>query len=101
MTEPKPTKLPLRQRLNQLMLEYGQVAVWTYFAIFAIVLLVFAGAIKLGFHQTGTAAGTVGVWGAAYIATKLTQPIRIAATLALSPLFMKLARLRKRPACPD
>lgn len=82
------------------MLEYGQVAVWTYFAIFALVLVAFAAAIKLGFHQA-SAAGTVGIWGAAYVATKLTQPIRIAATLALTPLLMRFTRGRKRAECSD
>jgi hypothetical protein len=81
--------------LKDLTVEYGSVAVWTYFGIFAIVLLAFAGAIQFGLH-TGTTAGKAGVWGAAYLATKLTQPFRIAATLALTPLVMKLSRQRKR-----
>lgn len=92
-TAPKPS---LRQRLNELFLEYGRVAIWTYFGIFALVLLGFAVAIRFGFHS-GTTAGAVGVWGAAYVATKLTQPLRIAATLALTPLLMKLGRSRRHP----
>jgi hypothetical protein len=94
VSEPIPAKPGLRQRLNALFLEYGRVALWAYFGIFAVVLLGFAAAISLGFHDT-TTAGNVGIWGAAYVATKLTQPLRIAATLALTPLLMKLARARK------
>jgi glycine cleavage system protein P-like pyridoxal-binding family len=73
------------------MVEYGRFAVWTYFGIFALALLGFASAIQLGFHGA-TTASKAGVWGAAYLATKLTQPLRIAATLVLTPLVAKLAR---------
>ena len=94
-SQSQPPRAPLRQRLTQLLAEYGQVALWTYFGIFAVVLLAFAAAIKLGFHTESTAA-TAGVWGAAYVATKLTQPLRIAGALALTPLIMKVARRLKR-----
>jgi hypothetical protein len=81
--------------LNDLFIEYGRVAVWAYFGIFAVVLFGFAAAIKFGLHSV-SGAGNVGLWGAAYVATKLTQPLRIAATLALTPLLMKVGRMRKR-----
>lgn len=100
MSEPSPAKQSLRHRLNALFLEYGRLAIWAYFGIFAVVLLGFAAAIRLGFHEMST-AGNVGLWGAAYVATKLTQPLRIAATLALTPLLMKLARARKPRAVED
>ena len=100
MPEPSPAKPSLRQRLNGLFVEYGRVAIWAYFGIFALVLLGFAAAISLGFHDAST-AGSVGIWGAAYVATKLTQPLRIAATLALTPLLMKLARARKPRTVDD
>ena len=44
--------------------------------------------------------GTVaqaGVLGAAYVATKATQPLRILATLALTPLIARLVRRGKGP----
>ena len=78
-------RLPLKERLKALLVEYGQLALWVYFAIFSIVLGGFAIAIATGFKANG-AVGTAGIWGGAYLATKLTQPLRILATLALTPL---------------
>jgi len=94
------TKVPLSERLKTLMAEYGSVALWVYFAIFALVLGGFALAMSLGFHVKGGAL-TAGTWGAAYVATKLTQPLRILATLVLTPIVMKVLRLKKRtPSVP-
>ena len=77
------------------MIEYGSLALWVYFVIFAVVLLGFVLAISMGFHVKSHAM-TVGTWGAAYLATKITQPLRIAATLVLTPFVMKVLRLKKR-----
>lgn len=96
LTQPSPPAKPaLSERLKMLMVDYGSLAIWVYFAIFAIVLVAFVCAIKFGIHVR-THVGTVGTWGAAYVATKLTQPLRIAATLVLTPLVMKVLRLKKR-----
>ena len=95
VTAPKsPAKPPLKERIKQLMVEYGSLAVWVYFGIFAIVLLSFWVAIKLGI-KTDSAAGTAGTIGAAWVATKLTQPLRIIATLALTPAVMRGLRWLK------
>lgn len=98
-TPPTP-KVSYRERFNKLLAEWGQLVLWVYFGIFATVLVGFALAIKFGFGVEGT-AGNVGTWGAAYIATKLTQPLRIAATLVLTPALAALlrrARKREEPA---
>ena len=95
-TSPKP---PLKERIKQLMVEYGSLAVWVYFAIFAIVLIGFWLAIKLGV-KTDSAAGTAGTIGAAWVATKLTQPLRIVATLALTPAVMRGLRWLKTRGRP-
>lgn len=71
------------------MAEYGVVAVVVYFTIFFAVLGGFYFAIRLGWHPQGVTGG-VGAFAAAYIATKLTQPLRIAVTLGLTPLVAKL-----------
>jgi hypothetical protein len=63
--------------------------------IFATTIAGFAFAIGSGFQVEGAAA-TAGTWGAAYLATKLTQPIRIGATLALTPLVARVVRRKKR-----
>jgi hypothetical protein len=89
-----------RQRLKNLLAEYGRLALYTYLVLFLLVLLGFAGAIHLGVH-TESMAGTAGLWGAAWLATKVTQPLRILATLALTPLVAQLLKLRKKPAPVD
>jgi hypothetical protein len=99
VTAPKPAKPPLKERIQQLMVEYGALAVWVYFIIFAVVILGFWLAIKLGI-KTDSAAGTAGTLGAAWVATKLTQPIRILATLALTPAVMRLLRWIKTRGRP-
>ena len=84
-------------KLKKLVSEYGPVALGTYLAIFALVLGGFAVAISLGLHVQ-SAAGTAGVLGAAWVAAKVTQPLRIAATLVLTPIVAKvLSRFRAPP----
>ncbi len=79
----------MRKTFKHLMTEYGVVAVVVYFTIFFAVLAGFYFALRLGWHPESVTGG-VGTFAAAYIATKLTQPLRIAATLALTPLLAKL-----------
>jgi hypothetical protein len=101
--EKKPeTKPSLSERLKGLFAEYGRLAIIIYFSIFAAVLAGFAIAIRFGVAVEGT-AGTAGTLGAAWVATKLTQPLRIGATLLLTPLVANvLVRVRKTapPAGP-
>jgi hypothetical protein len=83
------------------MIEYGALALWVYFGIFAVVLVGFALAIHFGF-AVESAAGAAGVWGAAWVSTKLTQPLRILATLALTPVVMQvLRRIQGQPKQGD
>jgi hypothetical protein len=81
--------------MKQHLVEYGSVGLWVYFTIFALVLVGFATAIRMGVKIDGV-AGTAGTWGAAYVATKLTQPIRILGTLVVTPLVVRVARRFKR-----
>jgi len=76
-------------RFRGLVLEYGVIAIIVHYVIFAIVIVAFWAAMRAGWRPT-TAAGSVGTWTAAYLATKVTQPLRIIATLALTPLVAKL-----------
>ena len=71
------------------MLEYGIIALIVHYVIFAIVIAGFYFAIRSGWHTTST-AGSVGTWGAAYIAAKITQPLRIIATLAVTPFVARM-----------
>jgi len=90
-----------KERLKGLIAESGAIVLWVYFGIFFTVWVGFAMAIKAGVNVQG-AAGAAGTWGAAYLATKLTQPLRIAATLFITPALAGLLRRfrRKRASLP-
>lgn len=75
-------------RFRELILEYGVIALIVHYVIFAIVIVGFWFAIRAGWQPTSTAA-TAGSWGAAYIAAKITQPLRILATLAVTPFVAR------------
>jgi hypothetical protein len=76
-------------RFRDLILEYGIIALIVHYVIFAIVIVGFWAAIRAGW-QTESTAGSVGTWTAAYIAAKITQPLRIVATIALTPVAAKI-----------
>ena len=86
----------MRKTIRSVLGEYGPVAVVVYFAIFFLVFGGFLAAIRFGWRpQSG--GGQAGVVAAAYVATKLTQPLRIAATAVLTPFCARLyERLRGR-----
>jgi Kef-type K+ transport system membrane component KefB len=86
----------MRKTLKSVLAEYGPVAVVVYLVIFAAVLLGSWAAIHMGWRPA-SAAGSVGTFTAAYLFTKVTQPLRIAATLALTPLVARLTG-RGRPS---
>ena len=87
----KPKKPTLKERFKNLAAEYGRVALVVYFSIFIAVYLGFLISISAGIGETDT-AGTVSTAGAAWLATKVTQPLRIGATFLLTPLVAKLYR---------
>jgi len=78
----------MKINFKELLAEYGRVAITVYLVLFAATLVGSWMAIRMGWRTTG-AAGSAGTLAAAYIATKLTQPIRLAATLVLTPLVAK------------
>jgi len=78
----------MRKTLKHVLTEYGTVALVLYLAIFALVLCGTWIAMRAGWSPT-SAAGNAGTFAAAYIVTKLTQPLRIAATVVLTPLLAK------------
>lgn len=81
----------LKQRHEKLIEEYGTAAIATYFTIFFGTLFSFWLAIESGIEVRG-AAGSAGTIGGAYLATKLTQPVRIGATLVLTPAVVGVWR---------
>lgn len=80
-------------KLKQLLAEYGPLAVVIYLTLFFAVMIGAYMAIYAGWTPRGV-AGNAGAWTAAYIITKLTQPLRIAGTLLLTPV---IGRFWKRP----
>jgi hypothetical protein len=84
------------ERIKALLAEYGRVALVTYFSIFALVFAGFGLAIALGMDVASTEGG-VGLLGGAYVATKLTQPLRIGATMALTPLVARVVERFRKP----
>jgi hypothetical protein len=104
-TDHEPAKIVLSgcvnlERLKALLAAYGRIALATYLALFALVFAGFALAIAAGVEPASAQSGA-GVLGAAYVATKLTQPLRIAATLALTPLLARVVeRFRPQPGEP-
>jgi hypothetical protein len=89
----------VRKTIQHILAEYGTVALVVYFTIFFVVLFGAWGAIHFGW-QPQSVAGNVGTFTAAYLATKVTQPVRIASTLALTPVVAKVYErvVRKRAA---
>ena len=79
----------MKKTLKALLAEYGVVAVVLYFVIFGLVLAGSYFAIRAGWTPKG-AAGKTGTLVAAYVVTKLTQPIRIAVTVVLTPFFARI-----------
>lgn len=90
----------LSKRLSDHFAEYGAVAIVVYFTIFFATWAGMTLAIRSGVSVDG-AAGETGSIGAAYVATKLTQPLRILVTLAITPFAAMLwdrIRGRSKPA---
>jgi hypothetical protein len=79
----------VQQTFKNIMAEYGPVALVVYLGIFFAVLIGAWTAINLGW-QPDSVAGSMGTFAAAYLATKATQPLRIGATLLLTPVVAKL-----------
>lgn len=82
------------QTLKRILAQYGTIAVVVYLSVHMIVLFAFYLAIRMGWRPEGV-AGQAGIWTAAYILTKLTQPLRLGITVLVTPF---IARVFSRPA---
>jgi membrane protein implicated in regulation of membrane protease activity len=96
VTEPKRS---LKERLSAHFAEYGKFAIYTYLTLSLLAIAGFSIAIGLGFGAS-SATGIAGTIGAGWLAAKATMPLRILATLALTPLVAMLWR-KWRPAPAD
>ncbi len=86
-----------KARWDQVKAEYGKIAIWTYLILWLLVLGGFFLAIKMGIEVEGAGEATSALFGA-WLAAKLTQPVRIAATIVLTPMVASV--LRKAPDQP-
>ncbi|MEZ4238049.1 MAG: hypothetical protein R3F59_18265 [Myxococcota bacterium] len=90
----------MRERYEALVEEYGWAAIATYAVLFVGTLIGFYAAMRAGYSVEGT-AGSAGTIGAAYFATKMTQPLRIAATLGLTPVMVRVIRFVRPTRAPQ
>lgn len=89
----------MRKTLKNILAEYGMIAVVLYLTIFFAVFIGAWFGIRLGWAPGGI-AGNAGAWTAAYLFTKLTQPLRIAATVVLTTFVGKLWRRNQSGNAP-
>lgn len=90
----------MRKTFNKLLAEYGAVFVVVYFSLFFGVLVGAWAAVRYGWDPRPLVAriglnpeglvANAGPWVIAYGVAKVTQPVRIAATLVLTPLLAKV-----------
>jgi len=90
----------LGSRYKSLIAEFGIVAIGIHLTIFAIMLVSVAIAVKLGLKVDG-AGGGAGALGVAYLATQVTYPLRLAATLLLTPMAAAVLHRRRNLADPE
>jgi hypothetical protein len=88
----------LKERWADLLAEYGRVAFGTYLVLWISVLALYAVAITMGMEVDG-AAETSGVLFGSWVAAKVTQPARIAATIVLTPMVARV--IRRAPASAE
>ncbi|MEO8194277.1 MAG: hypothetical protein ABI681_10540 [Gemmatimonadales bacterium] len=84
----------MRQTLKQILAEYGAIAVVVYLTLFTVIFVGSYFAIRLGWTPGGI-TGQAGAWAAAYIVTKIAQPVRIAATVVITTFLGRLWDRRK------
>ena len=75
-------------RLKALYDEYGAYAIGTYFTIFFGTWTLLFFSIGFGLEE---GPGMTSFW-AAYATTKVSQPLRVAATVVVTPVVAKLVR---------
>lgn len=97
MTEPRPS---LKERLKKQFTEYPRIAIATYLTLSILSIAGFSIAIGVG-AQPSSATGTLGVIGAGWVAAKALMPLRILATLGLTPMIAAVVSRFKKPEPDD
>lgn len=83
--------MTLKERLAKQFADYPRIALITYLVMSVATIIGFSIAIGLGVGPS-TATGILGVIGAGWLAAKATMPLRILATLALTPLVAAVVK---------
>lgn len=86
-----------KEKFDRIKNEYGRVALGTYLALWAAVLVAYAVAIKLGIDVDGVSSKG-GILFGAWVAAKVSQPVRIVLTVVLTPF---VASVLRRPPTPQ
>jgi len=95
-TEKKPSKPTLKARLEEHLSEYGPIALVIYLSVSALTITGFYIAISTGLSDGDSSSWSFGSLVAAWLAAKLTLPLRIGATFVLTPIAASLLiKLRK------
>ena len=96
------TKKPsLKQRLEDHLAEYGPIALVIYLSLSALTILGFYIAIKSGLRSGDSTSGDAGTLLAAWLAAKITLPLRIGATFLLTPIVVALLHKFRPKAQPQ
>jgi hypothetical protein len=88
-------KPSLKERLKAHFAQYGWIAIYTYLVLSLLTIIGFTIAIGAGVAPS-TSTGVIGTIIAGWAAAKVTMPLRILATLAITPLIAVLLQRRKR-----
>ena len=82
----------MNPKIQQLFSKYGRTGIFVYFSIFFLTLFTFWALLTTGIDIRSwsffSGLGNIGTIGIAYAATKITQPIRIAATVLVTPIIV-------------
>jgi hypothetical protein len=97
----------VKKTFQKLMTEYGVIAIIVYFSIFFLCWIGSWAAIERGVDLAALAkrvglssnrlVASLGAWTAAYLFTKILQPLRLGLTVVLTPLVAKIYE-RVRPS---
>jgi len=79
----------VRKSLKEFVVEYGAIGLIVYLSSTVIVCLIAWFALSMGWKPEST-VGSAGMWAAVYIIAKLTQPFRIAGSIAITPLIARV-----------
>ena len=67
--------------------KYGWTAIFIWYGIFFLSIVLFATVISSGLYGSGEVGWEI--WGAAYILTKLIQPLRLILTITITAFLVE------------